>query len=304
MVFPEMHAVFLLAFERDAGAVHFRKAVGIVNVHAEAVFDLPARFLGVRFGAHERLAQGEVASRVNAVFFQEGREVKRVAGREVDERRPEIPHQHQLPLGIARAGGNDQAADFFRAVMGDQRAGEQAVGHHVLEYVLLRDAGHDERPRAQLGGVVHVLAREKERLGFAGGAAGGVQAKGGVVRHGQQAGGIIRAQVGAGGERQAAQVGQRPDVSGLHVQFGEFLPVERHVRGHAADGFLQALKLQPFQRGAIERFDFLVPKHGMLGRRRGRSGRKANARAITAFSLACRSVHHFGAQETHHVSVC
>jgi hypothetical protein len=33
------------------------------------------------------------------------------------------------------------------------------------------------------------------------------------------------------------------------------------VRGHAADGFLQALKLQLLQRGAIERFDFLVPKH-------------------------------------------
>ena len=119
----------------------------------------------------------------------------------------------------------------------------------------------DKRPRAQLGGVVHVLAREKERLGLAGGAARRVQTKGVVQGNRQQAGGIIGAQVGAGGERQSAQVVKRVDVPGPAAQFGELLAIERHVRGHAADGFLQALKLQLLQRGAIERFDFLVPKH-------------------------------------------
>ena len=49
--------------------------------------------------------------------------------------RAEILHQHQLPLGVARAGGDDEAADLLGAVVHDQRAGEQAVGHHVLEHV-------------------------------------------------------------------------------------------------------------------------------------------------------------------------
>jgi hypothetical protein len=157
--------------------------------------------------------------------------------------------------------GMTRQPTFLRAVVGDQRAGEHAVGHHVLEHILLRDAGHDERACAQFGGVVHVLAREEERLGFAGGAAGGVQAESGIVRHGQQAGGIIRAQVGIAGKGQAAQVGERPDILRHHAQFGEFLPVERHVRNHAPDGFLQTFKLQPLQRRAIERFNFLIPKH-------------------------------------------
>ncbi len=263
MVFPEVHAVLVLALERHARAVHFRKAVGIVNVHAKAFLDLSPGFLGVRFGADERLAQREVAARVDAVLFQEVGEIKRVARGQMDERGPEILHQHQLPFGVAGAGGDDEAADFLRAVVRDQRAGEQAVGHHVLEHVLRGDAGHDEGTGAELGGVVHVLAREEERLRFAGGAAGGVQAQGGVVRHGQHAGGIVRAQIGAGGEGQPAQVGQRPDVFRLDVQFGELLPVEGHMPGNALDGGGQAVKLQLFQRVTAERFALLIPKHAV-----------------------------------------
>src|ERR1017187_10992960 len=113
MVLPQMQAVLLPALERNTWTVHFRKAVGIINVHTEAFLDLSAGFLGVRFGADKWLAPCEIAPRVNAVFFEEGREVERVAGREVDERRPKILHQHQLPLGIARSGGDDEAADFL-----------------------------------------------------------------------------------------------------------------------------------------------------------------------------------------------
>jgi ABC-type transport system involved in cytochrome c biogenesis permease component len=51
----------------------------------------------------------------------------------------------------------------------------------------------------------------------------------------------------------------------LETQFGELLAVERYVRGDAADGFLQSVKLQPLQRITIERFALLVPKHGQSG---------------------------------------
>ena len=58
MVFPEVHAVFVLAFEGDAGAVHFGQAVGVVGLDAEGLDSiLRAGFLGMGSAPMRALAQ-------------------------------------------------------------------------------------------------------------------------------------------------------------------------------------------------------------------------------------------------------
>ena len=153
----------------------------------------------------------------------------------MDRRGPKVLHQHQLPFRGSRAGGDDQAADLLGAVMHDQSAGEQAVTHHVLEDILAGDAGADQRTRDEVGGIVHIIARKEQRLGFARRAAGGVQAHRLLARHRQQPVRVNRPQVRPRGEGQAARVGQGFDAPGRDAQLGELLLVERHALREALE---------------------------------------------------------------------
>jgi hypothetical protein len=74
----------------------------------------------------------------------------------------------------------------------------------------------------------------------------------------------MRAQIGVRRKRQAAHVGQGPDIVGLDAELGELLPVKRHAFGDAADGGLKALDLEAFEVGAAGRFNGLIPKHDLL----------------------------------------
>jgi hypothetical protein len=197
VVFPQVHAGLGLALEGHAGAVHFGKAVGIEHAQAEAGFDLAPGLLGVGFGAHEGALERQILARVDASLFQNVGEIQREARREVNAGGVKILHQEELALAVAGARGNHQTADLLGAVVGDQRAGEEAVGHHVLEDVPFGHAGGHEAARDELGGVVDILAREEQGLGFARGAARRVQAQGFVEGHRQHAGGIGLAQIGA-----------------------------------------------------------------------------------------------------------
>ena len=103
VVFPEVQAGFVLALEGDAGAVHLGQAVGVIDIAAEGLLDSAPGLLGVRFRADERLAQREVFARVDALLFEVAGKVEGVAGQDMDGGGPEVLHQHQLPLGSARA---------------------------------------------------------------------------------------------------------------------------------------------------------------------------------------------------------
>ena len=137
-----MQAAFALALERHPGSVHFGQAVGVIDINAQGGFDLPPGFFRVRLGADERFAQHQVFSRINPLFLQEIREVKRVAGQDVDHRGAKVLHEHQLAFRGPRPGWDHQAAKFLRPVVHDQTAREQPVTHHVLEHVAPGDAGH------------------------------------------------------------------------------------------------------------------------------------------------------------------
>ncbi len=65
-----------------------------------------------------------------------------------------------------------------------------------------------------------------------------------IAIDGQQAVGIDGAQVVAGGERQAPDVGQRFDFRGRDAQLRELVPVKGDALRHALEGVLQAFELQ------------------------------------------------------------
>ena len=129
------------------------------------------------------------------------------------------------------------------------------------KHILPGDAGRDERAGDEFGGVIHVLAREEDGLGLAGGAAGGVQPHRLGVIHRQHAVGIDGAQVGAGGEGQPPDIGQRLDVRRFDAQLGKPLPVEGHAFADAPEGVLQELELQLFECRTGQCFRFLIPEH-------------------------------------------
>lgn len=176
-------------------------------------------------------------------------------------RRTEILHEQQLFFRVAGAGRDHQAADFLRAVMHDQRAGKQAVGHHVLQGVPGGHPRHRQAARHQLRGIIHIPPRKKQGFGLAGRAARSMQPGELVSRQGDQAARVGRPQIGTRGERQPPHIVQRLNIARFELQLGEFLLVKRHGFTDPADGRLQTLKLQLLQRGTLQGFNRLVPKH-------------------------------------------
>ncbi|MCY1302963.1 hypothetical protein D9M70_526490 [compost metagenome] len=126
--------------------------------------------------------------------------------------------------------------------MGAEAAGEQpvAVGH--MHLVALAAAGGADRAGDHAGPGVDVVLGVGDHRGFAGGAAGGVQADDLALRHGEHAERVVVAQVALAGERELAEIVQRFQVVGVHAGLGEALPVQRHI----VVGMLQA-PAQAFQ---------------------------------------------------------
>ena len=60
----------------------------------------------------------------------------------MNDSRFKIPHQLNLTLGVPRARGNNQRADFFRAVMETKATRKEAVSHHVLKNIAFAHTGH------------------------------------------------------------------------------------------------------------------------------------------------------------------
>ena len=109
-----MHALFAFALERHAGSVHLGQAVGIIDVKAEALLDLLAGFLRVGFRARRTPCATRGRGADPLPSSPEISQVQRIAGRQMDKRRPEILHQHHLSFRVARPGGHEQPPSFRR----------------------------------------------------------------------------------------------------------------------------------------------------------------------------------------------
>ena len=102
---------------------------------------------------------------------------------------------------------------------------------HDFNNILTVIQSHDKTPRHNIGGIVNVLAGEKQSLGLARRATGGMQPKQLPLFHCHQPLWICGSEVCIAGERQFANIGQCFDVAGTNLCFGKFALVERHAVG-------------------------------------------------------------------------
>ena len=258
VVLPEVHAVLLGALEGDPGPAHLREAVGVVDLDAPDLLDAPPRFLGVRLGADEGGAQGQVLPGVDRRLGEERGEAQRVAGEDVHDRGAELLHEPQLPLAVARADGDRERPEPLGAVVQADAAREQAVAHHVLEHVGLPHAGHVHGPGREVGPPFDIGPCVVDDRGVAGGARRGVQAHHLLHRHREEAVGEMVPQVRLGGEGQARDVrdrGERPGAARA-VQVAVVRGVRRPLQGG-----VQSLELPPLEVAALHGFGCPVPVH-------------------------------------------
>ena len=144
---------------------------------------------------------------VDPVLAQLRVDVQQIARRDVHDGGLEILHGLDLPLRVAAADGDDGHAHALGPVVQAQAAGEQAVGHHVLEDVGRGGPGPDDAPGEQVRPVVEVVARVVDDRGDARRAAGGVNPQDLVHVHGQQCPlGKLTPQIVLGRERDAPEV--------------------------------------------------------------------------------------------------
>ncbi len=139
---------------------------------------------------------------------------------------PEILHEHELALGIARASRDCQHTYSFGSIMRHQGAGEEAVSHHVLEDILGGAADHGEASGEIVGEYLDIFAGEEESLGFTRGSAGGMEAEEMVLVDNVQLIGVLRPKVGTGSERQPTDIIQRTDGIDCDSQLSKLFLIE------------------------------------------------------------------------------
>ncbi len=192
-----------------------------------------------------------------ALFFKDVAEVGR---RDHDDVRTEIIDQLHLLLGLAARHGDDGAAQALCAVVRAQPAREQAVAiGHVDDVARLAARGADGA-RHQVGPVVQVARGIADHGGLAGRAAGGMDARYALARHGEHAEGVVVAQVFLARERKLGDVGELLEIVRVHARLVEGLFIVRHILVGVADSPFQPFELQGLQFVAAGVFDRIQPR--------------------------------------------
>ena len=152
-----------------------------------------------------------------------------VARRHRDDVGLEVVDQLHLPLGHAAGDRHHRAAELFGAVMRAEAAGEQAVAISVVHQHAGAPAGGADRARHHVGPDVDIALRVADHDRLAGRARGRVDADQLFARHRKHVEGIIVAQVGLHREREFGEIGELPEIGGMHAGRIERLPVMRDV---------------------------------------------------------------------------
>ena len=243
VILEDVRPGLALAFHRHARADDFRQPVDVVGLDAAVGLDAPAHGFGPRLGAEDAGAQRQFLD-VHAQLRRLVNQVQEIAGRAADGRDTEILHHHQLALGVAAGDRDDRRAQRLGAVMRPQPAGEQAVAVGVLDDVPLMQPAGGEAAQHDVGPDLDVLLRVGDDDGFAGRAAGGVQAHDLLHRAGEQAERIGVPQVGLARERQLGQILQRLHVLRRHPPFLHPFAEQGDVIVGALHDGLEPLQLQ------------------------------------------------------------
>jgi hypothetical protein len=122
----------------------------------------------MRFGAEKAIFSFVSRRGSTPVSIEHGRQVKGVTGDDMDGRGIEIAHQLDLPLAVARPGGDHQRPDLLGPVVETEPSREETVGHHVLEDVRAPHPGHVHRTREEVRPGGDVAFGVKDNRGPAG----------------------------------------------------------------------------------------------------------------------------------------
>ena len=247
VVLVEVLAVLALALGGDAGADQLGQAVDVVRADVELGFDLDAHVLAPRLGAETAGAQRQLG-KIDSFLARRFGEEQRVRRRAGQVGGAEIAHHHQLAPGVARRDRQDVGADFARAVMHAEAAGEHAVAVAVLHRVALDAAGHRQRSRHDVGPQVEVglgVGADHRRPGRP---RRGVDFDQLAAVTGEQAVGVGLAQLVLDGERQLGDVFEAGDRIWIDAGAVELVAVKRNARIDALDRLLQTRQLQRLTR--------------------------------------------------------
>ena len=152
-----------------------------------------------------------------------------VARRHRDDVGLEVVDQLHLPLGHAAGNRHHRAAEPFGAVMRTETAGEQAVAVGVVHQHAGAPAGGADRARHHVGPDVDIALGISDHDGLAGRAGGRMDADQLFARHREHVEGVIVAKVGLHRERELGEIGELPEIGGMHAGRIECLPVMRDV---------------------------------------------------------------------------
>ena len=256
MVLIDVHAGLRAAFIGHTRAGQLREAVDIIDLDAEALLDILPHLLAPCFRAENTGLQMDPVLQTALVdgFCQIGG-VGRCAA---EDRRAEILHELQLPVGVAGGHRERQAAELLAAAVEAEAAGEQAVAISHLAHVLFRAAGGGDGSCAAVLPEVNVLFGVERDNALAGRAGGGVDADTVLQRHCKQAVGICVAQVGFAEERELVKIVPAFDIVGREARRFHFRAVIGDIVPDVAHLPDEPLILPAFDLLGAGAFDFFL----------------------------------------------
>ena len=217
VVLVDMHTRLGRALEGYAGAGQLGQAIDVVGFNPQGVLDVLAHLLRPCLRAEDARLQGDLI-RGEAHLLHGLSDVGGVGGGAAQDGGLQILDEHNLPLGIARGGGDGETAHPMGPAVQAGAAGEQAIAVGHLAHVLIGAAGGHDGPGAAVLPQVDVVLGVEGHHPLAGGARGGLDAHALLQGLGYQPVGVGLPQVGLGDEGQLVQV-----VAGADVVRGEAL---------------------------------------------------------------------------------
>ena len=227
VIFADVHARLLFAFEGDAGAGDLRKAVDVIRLDAELFFELLPHLLRPSLRAEDARAQLDLIAQ--ALLFDGFCKIEGIGRGAAEEGRLQIDHELHLSVGIARRGGDGEAAHLVRAAVEPGAAREQPVAVAHLHDVLVGAARGDDGARTAFFPDVEVFLRVEGDDALARRARSRLDADAALQGGRKKTIGVRFAQVVLCEEGEQADVVEALDVLGRDALFFHLFAVVGHV---------------------------------------------------------------------------
>ena len=198
-----------------------------VRLDAELFFELLPHLLRPCLRAEDARAQLDLIAK--ALLFDGFCKIEGIGRGAAEEGRLKIDHELHLPVGIARRGGDGEAAHLVRAAVEPGAAREQAVAVAHLHDVLVGAARGDDGARTAFLPDVEVFLRVEGDDSLARRARSRLDADAALQRGRKKAVGVRFAQVVLREEGEQADIVEALDVLGRDALFFHLFAVVGHV---------------------------------------------------------------------------